>query len=59
LTGVNRAYPFTDSNSERYVLSLVMFHRYTDFLLACRSTLTPFSVSPTPPTSTPVSRLLC
>lgn len=57
LTGVNRAYPFTGSDSERCVSHSLRFEHYTDCLITdCQSTSTLFSASPTLQTSIPASK---
>lgn len=56
LTGVNRAYPFTTSDTDRYA-----FTSYLNFLTFadCLNILIPFSASRIHPTSTRASRLSC
>ena len=62
LTGVNRAYPFTTSNNERYdkilVLKSDLQSKLTDNI-GFLTILRPSSASLTRPTSTRASRLLC
>lgn len=62
LTGVNRAYPFTNSDSERYVLSFPFSWDSIDQLINLPVSQTisiPSSASPTPRTSTRAFRLSC
>lgn len=59
LTGVNRAYPFTNADSERYVSSSCEASGFTDKRPDSRNTSIPYSVSRTRPTSTPAFRRFC